>query len=157
MDRAAAPAVKSDTRCNVIVSGVAENRNPAEWSKTVANALGIAAGREVSFDDAFRLGKYSPDKPPRPILVKMHVPWDKRLVIIGARRLREHPEFRRIYMREDLPLADRRRDTLERMKHKAERENRNVAVSEDGVLSIDGIACFSLQSGFINNVSDGGN
>jgi hypothetical protein len=154
---AAAPAVKSDTRCNVIVSGVAENRNPAEWSKTVANALGIAAGREVSFDDAFRLGKYSPDKPPRPILVKMHVPWDKRLVISGARRLKDHPEFRRIYMRDDKPLADRRRDTLERMKHRAERENRNVAVSEDGVLSIDGIACFSLQSGFINNVSDGGN
>ena len=157
MERADAPAVKSDTRRNVIVSGVAENRNPAEWSKTVANALGIAAGREVSFDDAFRLGKYSPDKPPRPILVKMHVPWDKRLVIIGARRLRDHPEFRRIYLRDDLPLADRRRDTLERLKHKAERENRNVAVSEDGVLSIDGIACFSLQSGFINNVSDGGN
>jgi hypothetical protein len=156
-ESAAAPAVKSDTRCNVIISGVAENRNPAEWSKTVANALGTAAGREVSFDDAFRLGKYSPDKPPRPILVKMHVPWDKRLVICGARRLKDHPEFRRIYIRDDIPLADRRRDTLERMKRRAERENRNVAVSESGVLSIDGIARFSLQNGFVNNVSDGGN
>jgi hypothetical protein len=90
-------------------------------AKTVANALGAAAGREVSFDDAFRLGKYSPDKPPRPILVKMHVSWDKRLVICGARRLKDHPEFRRIYIRDDIPLADRRRDTLERMKRRAER------------------------------------
>jgi uncharacterized protein YdbL (DUF1318 family) len=47
-ESAAAPAVKSGTRCNVIISGVAENRNPAEWSKKPLQMLLVLQPAERS-------------------------------------------------------------------------------------------------------------
>ena len=44
----------------------------------------------------------------------------------------------------------RRKQTLERMKSKAEREGKSVRVS-DGVLSIDDVAVFSLTGGLLRN------
>ena len=50
---------------------MAETRNPTEWCDIVTAALRVVVGRDVKFDDAIRLGKFAPDKPPRPILVKL--------------------------------------------------------------------------------------
>lgn len=145
-----------DVSRNVIVTGVAESRNPTEWCDIVTAALRAACGREVKFDDAIRLGKFVPDKPPRPILVKLCSPWDKRIVVGGAWRLKDNDQLRRVYIRDDLPLSERRRNLLERLQYRATRDGHTVSVSSDGVLVIDGINTFSLQDGFIQPRDHGG-
>ena len=42
----------------------------------------------------------------------------------------------------------RRKNTFDRLKYRAEREGKSVSV--DGILSVEGIAVFSLSSGHIN-------
>ena len=122
----------------------------------VTAALRAACGREVKFDDAIRLGKFVSDKPPRPILVKLCSPWDKRIVVGGAWRLKDNDQLRRVYIRDDLPLPERRRNLLERLQYRATRDGHTVSVSSDGVLVIDGINTFSLQDGFIQPRDHGG-
>jgi len=48
----------------------------------------------------------------------------------------------------------RRKNTFDRLKYRAQSEGKKVVVI-DGVLSVDDIAVFSLQSGYINNVHHG--
>ncbi len=86
-------------------------------------ALRTASSRDVKFDDAIRLGKFIPDKPPRPILVKLCTPWDKRIVIVGSWRLKDNDQLRRVYIRDDLPLAERRRNLLERLRYRTTRDH----------------------------------
>jgi hypothetical protein len=83
----------SDRYRNVKVFGVDEQKQATEWSKVVSKAFRVAEGRNVEFDDAFRVGKFNPGKT-RPILVKLRAPWDKRLVINGAWKLHDVPEYR---------------------------------------------------------------
>ena len=45
----------------------------------------------------------------------------------------------------------RRKNTFDRLQYRAQNEGKKVAVI-DGVLSVDDIAVFSLQSGYVNNV-----
>jgi hypothetical protein len=145
-----------DVSRNIIITGVAESRNPTDWCDIVTTALRTASGRDVKFDDAIRLGKFIPDKPPRPILVKLCTPWDKRIVVGGAWRLKDNDQLRRVYIRDDLPLAERRRKLLERLRYRATRDHHEVTVSTDGILTIDGIDTFSLQDGFIQQRDHGG-
>jgi hypothetical protein len=44
----------SETKRNVIVTGITESRHVNLWSEQVSRAPQIAAGREIIFDDAFR-------------------------------------------------------------------------------------------------------
>ena len=84
-------------------------------------------------------------------MVKLNSVWNRRLVIAGARKLRDVPEFYRVFVTADEPLdiSDiRRRNTLQRLKSRAERDGKLVAL-RDGVLSVDGVDTFSLQRGFI--------
>ena len=64
--------------------------------------------------------------------------------------------FDRVYIRDDLPLAERRRNLLERLRYRAARDHHEVSVSSDGILTIDGIITFSLQDGFILPRGNGG-
>ena len=59
-------------------------------------------------------------------------------------------------MRPDEPTDTRRKKTLDRLKWKAERENRVVNVI-DGILSIDGVRVYSLSDGMIRNDSTDNN
>jgi hypothetical protein len=70
-----------DTKCNIIVSGIAESRNVGAWSDLVGRALQTPADKEVKFYDTFRLGGFFADRLPRPILVKLHMPWDRRIEV----------------------------------------------------------------------------
>lgn len=137
-----------DRSRNVVITGVTEYQNPAEWRDVVFQALATAAGTNVQIADAFRLGRFAEGRK-RPILVKLHTIWDRRLVVNGARKLREIADLSRVYISADEPTEVRRKNTLERIKAKAEREHKAVAVSSDGVLSVDGVEIFSLQRGFI--------
>ena len=69
----------------------------------------------------------------------------------GARKLSGVDEFsRKVFISADEPPEVRRRNTFDRLKGKAERQGHVVSVSSDGILSIDGVATFCMQQGFIN-------
>jgi len=115
--------------------------------------VATAAGREVPLDDAFRLGRFV-DGRKRPILVKLQSAWDRRLVLSGGRKLADVVEFRRrVFVSADDPPDGRRQVTMERLKTRADNQGKCVSVSNDGILSIDGVDTFCLTRGFINRQS----
>jgi len=52
----------------------------------VLKALQTAAGKELTIDDAFRLGSPASGKK-RSILVKLHSCWDRMLIVSGSWKL----------------------------------------------------------------------
>lgn len=139
-----------DRSCNLVISGVAEDRDPAIWRDTVTRVLALAAGRDVRIGDAFRLGRFD-ERRNRPILVKLTSAWDRRVILSGAHKLSGEILFRRnVFINADEPPETRRRNTLRRLKSRAQRNGQHVSVSNDGVLSIDGEAVFCLNEGFIS-------
>jgi len=115
----------------------------------ISAALSVAAGREVRIEDAFRLGKFTEQRK-RPVLVKLTTAWDRRLVLSGAHKLSTDEQLRRVFVRADEPLETRRRGIMERLKNRAQRQGQTVSVSDDVVLTIDGVEHFCLQRGFVN-------
>lgn len=148
-------ATPVDRSRNVIITGIEESRDAGVWRDTLSRVLLLAAGREIQIDDAFRLGRFH-DQKRRPILVKLSSAWDRRVVLSGAHKLRGDVQFSRVFINPDEPLDVRRRNTLDRLKRKANSRGQVVLVSDEGVLSIDGIEIFCLQSGFMNR-RDGAN
>lgn len=147
---AAAPTNQIDRSRNIVITGIDESRELATWKATVSRVLSAAAGRDVQLDDAFRLGKYVEGKK-RPILAKLNSVWDRRLILGGARKLTDVVEFRRrVYISADEPPEIRRRNTLDRLTTRAERQGQTFSVSDDGILSIEGVPLFCLRRGFIN-------
>ena len=147
---------ESERSMNVVVSGVAENKNAAVWREELVEVLKVAAGREVEIKDAFRLGgQYRQDKT-RSILVRLGSVWDRRLILAGTRKLSAFDEFRRrVYISPDEPLDVRRRAAMDRLKKRAERDNKLATISSDGVLYVDNIAIFSLSSGYLCSINNG--
>lgn len=82
--------------------------------------------------------------------MKLTTAWDRRLVVSGAYKLSRDAQFRRVFIRPDEPLETRRRGILERLKNRAESQGQTVDVSDEGVLTIDGVEHFCLQCGFVN-------
>lgn len=146
------PSAELDRTRNIVVTGVAEDPDGKVWRDAVVDVLQTAAGREVQIADAFRLGGRYDAKKTRPILVRLHSVWDKRIVLSGARNLSNQDRFRRIFVAADEPLDVRRRNTLDRMKVKAQQKGKAVDIN-NGTLSIDGVAVYSLVRGFIRTTS----
>jgi len=46
-----------DHSLNVVITGIAENRQPSKWRGNVDKVLALVAGRNVEIGDAFRLGR----------------------------------------------------------------------------------------------------
>ena len=145
-----------DRSMNVVITGVTENRDATIWRETITQALNHAAGREIDIVDAFRLGRFMEGKN-RPVLVKLGSVWNRRLIMAGARKLRNVNELQRVFITADEPLEVRRQNTLERLKYRAQREHKQVSISHDGVLSIDGVETFCIQRGFISSQSSANN
>lgn len=140
-----------DRSCNVVISGIVEDRNRDAWITTVRRALAVAAGREVQIADAFRIGGRYSEGRKRPVLVKLQSAWDRRIVVSGARRLAGDTDFRgRVYINADEPVEVRRKNMLTRLKARAERDGKTAFISLDDVLSVDGVPVFSVRSGFIH-------
>ena len=129
--------------------GVTENSNAAVWRETITQALNISAGCEIEIIDAFRLGRFDDGKA-RPVLVKLGSVWNRRLIIAGARKLFHVEDLHRVFITADEPLETRRQNTLVRMKYRAQREKKQVSISMDRVLSIDGVETFCTKRGFIS-------
>jgi len=140
-----------DRAANIIVFGLAEDRNSSVWNTVLSNALKHVAGRPVEIADAFRAGKYDASQVRhRPIIVKLRSVWDKRLVLSNARKLSEITEYRHIGFAPDEPLETRRRNAMKRLHDKATREGKQSSISPTGDrLIVDGVLVFSLNDGLI--------
>ena len=104
----------------------------------MSSVLRVAAGRDIEVDDAFRIGERFTVGKTRPILIKLHSGWDRRVVLSGARKLSSVEEYRRrLYISPDEPLETRRRNTMTRLSKKEERKGKTAVITRDGVLSID--------------------
>jgi hypothetical protein len=147
------PAPADDRSTNIIVFGLAEDRDISVWNATLSHALTHVAGRPVEIANAFRIGKFNATHArPRPIIVRLRNVWDRRLLISNARKLAELPEFRRVGIAPDEPLETRRRNTMKRLQYKATKDGQQVAVSDDGdSLFVGGVLVFSLSGGFVRS------
>ena len=56
---------------NLVVFGLAENREANNWHQLINCILESIVGRPVGSSDMFRIGKFHQDKV-RPIIVKLH-------------------------------------------------------------------------------------
>jgi len=66
-----------DRTRNVVVSGIAENRDDTIWQSTMVDVLCKAAGRTVQILDVFRIGNRFDVTKTRPILIKLQSVWDE--------------------------------------------------------------------------------
>ena len=146
----------ADRALNVVISGVAEDKQPSEWRNKVAEGLAVAAGRHVDIADAFRLGRFQQGRT-RPVLVKLRSIWDKRVVLSNSRTLDQHdqPDFiRRMFISTGEPLEVRRKNMLKRIRIRAEREGKLVRVSDDGnCLYVNDSLVFSIDGNGVGSVA----
>ena len=141
-----------DRQLNIVIFGVAEDREAPAWRSKVDDILQFVVGHPVDASDMFRLGRFNPNKS-RPVLVKLRSVWDKRLILSKRSKLKSYTQ-RGIFVESDEPVEVRRQQTCERLKYKAEREGKCVCVN-DGVLCINDVAVFSVKDGFLNNNLNG--
>jgi hypothetical protein len=126
------------------------------WHNAVDNILNFVTGHHIDTVDMFRLGRFVANgndatRKPRPILVKLRVVWDKRIVLSNCSKLKQYSQ-RGVFITSDEPIEVRRKNTFERLKYRAERAGQSVVVNGD-ILFIDEAAVFSLKDGYIRNVN----
>ena len=134
-----------DRSYNVVVFGVAEDRQNIVWRQEVDNIFKHIVGREVEVTDTFRLGRYSQGKS-RPVLAKLRTQWDRRLILQNAFKLKSY--HGRVFVKPDEPIETRRTKTMERMKDKADKEGK-VAVINNGILIVDNASVYSMKEGLL--------
>lgn len=137
-----------DRRNNIIVFGIPESQDSTIWRQKIDDAFEFVTDHPVEILDVFRLGRYNSNKI-RPILVKLRVAWDRRLILSRSSRLRNFC-IPKVFVVPDESLESRRKNTLERLKSRAERANKVVCVNND-ILFVDDEAVFSLKDGYIRN------
>jgi len=138
-----------DRANNIVMFGVPEDPSLIVWRKTVEDALHHVNDNDVIISDLYRVGRYAAGKV-RPVIVKLQSSWpswDRRLILINCKKLKNYPI--KIFITADESLETRRSRTLQRMKSRAELDGKVVDVV-DGVLVIDGNGVFSLRDGKIN-------
>lgn len=139
---------------NIIVRGVAENRNPTNWRESIDDALQFVTGRPVEVADIVRVSGVFKEGRTCPVLVELRFIWGHRIILSLHHKLRDYSQ--RIYVYPDEPLENRRQQTLERKKSKAEIEGKPT-VEHNGELIIDSELVFLLQKGYIRPVSTSDN
>ena len=140
----------ADRKLNIVIFGVNEDRDVTVWHKSVKDILRFVSGHDVDVVDMFRLGRFVGDsagapRKPRPILVKLRAFWDKRVIFSKSRELKQYKPGG-VFIVPDESVEVRRKNTLDRLQSRALNEGKKTAVF-DGVLSVNDIAVFSLQSG----------
>ena len=103
------PPFSSDPRdCNLVLFGLPESRSIVDTKESVDEMLEFLAGKPVLVKDLFRLGKYVPSADPqnsshrpRPVLIKLTTPWERRLILLRKSNLRNYA-IPRLFVREDV-------------------------------------------------------
>lgn len=145
--RAAQQSRGVDRSMNLVLFGVAEDKDASVWRRKVDQTLLYVSGYNVDVTDMFRIGRYTQDKT-RPIVVKLRTAWDRRIILSKCNRLKDYNE--RIFIAADEPVEERRKKIMTRLKSRAEQNGKNVSVV-DGVLFIDNVSVFSLKDGKLNH------
>ena len=116
-----------DLRENLIVFGIKESRVLSDTMASVKNMLEFLTGRSTPVKDMYRIGRFkkpgdtqSTSTRPRPIVLKLCSPWDRRLVLANRFNLKGY-DVEGLFVREDLSpearqqrrekFASRRRDS----------------------------------------------
>ena len=98
-----ATSVTVPRACNLVLFGLPENNSIMELKSEIDELLEFLAGKQVNVNDVFRLGKYSgSSKRPRPVLIKLATAWDRKVVLLRKRSLKEF-KIPRLFLREDVP------------------------------------------------------
>ena len=92
-------------RPNVVLFGVPE-KALSEDAKVVENLLEVVAERKVAFEVQFRIGP-KVDGKVRPIVARLHEEKDKVMLLKGANKLKDHDQFKGMYIKPDLTKAQR--------------------------------------------------
>ena len=135
----------TDRSLNIVLFGIEENKNASVWQQGIFDVLKYIAGKDIDTVDMFRLGRFVANKV-RPVIVKLRSFWDKRLLLSSSYKLKQYSS--RVFLVADEPIDVQRKNTLARLKTRAERDNKLVEV-QNGVLIVDGIQIFSLEKGNI--------
>ena len=97
---------------NIILFGLPESKSIIESKKVVDEVLTFLVDKPIILKYLFRLGKYNQASNttvrPRPILIKLSTPWDRKLVLLKKRSLK-HFRLSGLFLREDLPPEMRQR------------------------------------------------
>ena len=103
------PPFSSESRdCNLILFGLPETKSIVDSKEYVDEMLEFLVGKPVIVKDMFRLGKYDSSggvrvsNRPRPVLIKLTTPWDRKLILLCKRNLQNF-KVPRLFLREDLP------------------------------------------------------
>ena len=109
-----------ERRCNLILFGVGEE----EDLTVVPKVLEAVSGNMVPIKDMFRLGRKtkrvqstSTPQPsgssaavrPRPILIKLNCPWDRRIILAGKKKLSSVEGMEKYFLQPDLSVDERKR------------------------------------------------
>ena len=94
--------------CNLILFSLPESNSIVDTKESVDEMLEFLAGKLVIVKDMFRLGKYDSSggarssNQPRPVLIKLTTPWDRKLILLRKSNLQNF-KVSRLFLREDLP------------------------------------------------------
>jgi len=133
----------ADRSMNIVLFGVAENRDATVWRQAVDDALCHVMGRTVDVADMFRIGRFTASKT-RPVIVKLRTVWDRRIILSNCKRLKDIDS--RIFIVPDESPEVRRKRVLQRIQSRAESDGK-LTVVVDGVLLVDNVPVFSLKDG----------
>lgn len=148
----------ADRKFNIVVFGVKEDRDTTVWNNSVNEVLRFVSGRDVDVVDMFRLGRFAGNndsggspRRPRPILVKLRVFWDRRVILSKSSLLKQFKQAG-VFIVPDESAEVRRKSTCDRLQSRAIYEGKKTAVI-DGVLSINDTPVFSIVTGYLNKDS----
>ena len=96
----------TDRSMNLVVFGIAQDREAASWRRKVDDVLQFVAGRSVDILDTFRIGRYAAGKV-CPILVKLCAVWDRRIILSNCFKLKNYGD--RVFISPDEAPDVRRR------------------------------------------------
>ena len=100
--------------CNLILFGLPESNSILELKSDIDELIEYLIGKSVNINDVFRLGKFSASssKRPRPVLIKLATAWDRKIILLNKRKLRDY-KTSRLFIREDVPPQHRFRQKAE--------------------------------------------
>lgn len=97
-----------DRTRNIVISGIAEDRDDSVWRSKVTDVMCAAAGHNIQIVDAFRIGGKFDARKTRPILVKCQSVWDRCVVLSEAQNVSRDARFVRVFLSPDEPIEVRR-------------------------------------------------
>ena len=103
MRRDALTVDSNDRHSNLLEFGLPETSSLMETKEKVDNMLTYLTGTTIGVRDLFRIGRFKKEAEhtSRPVLVKLSSAWDRKVVLLNKRKLKNY-HISRLFVREDL-------------------------------------------------------